>query len=521
MSNTKISELQETTDLAASYWIPLTQISGNTNTSKKMSSANFKVACKWDPWTPWAAGTQFDCTVAGTGWDYTTIWAALAAGKSNIFVKNGTYTETYWDCTAKNAIITGQSMLWVVVTFSQDVANTSNCYINADNGTGFNIKNITFNITYSGWNYVFIYTSTSFADKKFKIEWCAINYGQWNNPSSGEYRKLVSGTYIDMTYNSTLMTIPRSFENGFFDCYFYTNYDKIWWNNPLVLWYSWFNYFKECRFTTDTSAWTINLNGITILDSCFLDIYRYSWGWLAVIDTTINLKAGWSHSNNAWWPWSSIDFYSMRDSYIKYNTSVTTSTDMNIYYGCINTNLNILVNINFGNTWVVYPVTGNIITTTGNIICDKSMSSNNYFTCANFTLSNTQDTKCTGNKILCSSGTASMWYGAYQCISWNDIYASNTVLWQNTISWWDNSTFSGNNVRWTFEIHRRFGTISWNCFNTSLLFGSTGYENVFSGNRCSTIAIRASGNYNVITGNQNWAITDWATGTIKIGNRNN
>jgi hypothetical protein len=45
-------------------------------------------------WKNISGGQTFDCVVAASGGDYTTVGAAITAGKTSIFVKDGTYTET-------------------------------------------------------------------------------------------------------------------------------------------------------------------------------------------------------------------------------------------------------------------------------------------------------------------------------------------------------------------------------------------------------------------------------------------
>lgn len=510
MSNTKISELVETTDLTWSYWIPLTQISWNTNTSKKMSSANFKQACIWPAWP---AGSQFDCTVATSGWDYTTVWAALAAGKTNIFVKDGLYTEDFWDCTnGKYITITGQSMLGVRITFNN--TNTHNsCYIDASNGAALIVSKIKFFLTFTGTNYNFVYTSSSFVGIPFKFSNCYFYYNQGTNSTVGSTRRLVNWTYIDLSYGSWLpITLPRSFENGFFDSYFYTAYDKAGSDYAIRLWDTWLNYFEWCRFTTDTSAGSVNLNWVTVLNRCFLDVFKYSGWGLSINDTTINLKDWGSQADGSWFTNPVINFYEANNSYIKYNTSVAYGTGITLYYNMNNCKFDVLgMNVIVWWAWDVAYMSASMVNCTGNISAAKCIATGNNLVGTNIWIANAQNMVFTGNKVV---GIFTSDNISFQTIT------GNSFLWVvNLASGSDYSTFSWNQVWGALSIVWRYATISGNGISGNVTMSSSTGECVFSGNKCWTITISAGSNYNVITGNQNSTITDWGTGTIKSGNR--
>ena len=60
----------------------------------------------------------FQTTVATSGGDYTSISAAVTAGKTRIFVRNGDYTETTAITLLANTIIVGESKRGVEITFT-------------------------------------------------------------------------------------------------------------------------------------------------------------------------------------------------------------------------------------------------------------------------------------------------------------------------------------------------------------------------------------------------------------------
>lgn len=92
----------------------------------------------------WAAAggkTLFECVVAPSGGDYTTLGAAIAAGKTRIFVRNGTYAESGEYTIPANCVIIGESKYGAII----DVSGTTNHRILiADTATKVSLKNLTF-----------------------------------------------------------------------------------------------------------------------------------------------------------------------------------------------------------------------------------------------------------------------------------------------------------------------------------------------------------------------------------------
>jgi parallel beta-helix repeat protein len=102
----------------------------------------------WRGVAPAAGGGQtlYESIVAPSGGDYTTLGAALAAGKTRIFVRNGTYNETGENSIASNTIIIGESRDGVII----EVDGTTNDRFLLGNGaeiTKVQISNLTFKCT--------------------------------------------------------------------------------------------------------------------------------------------------------------------------------------------------------------------------------------------------------------------------------------------------------------------------------------------------------------------------------------
>jgi hypothetical protein len=81
--------------------------------------------------TDWVSNTvsfakqSYDTIVASSGGDYTTISAAVAAGKTRIFVRNGTYNESVsFTASAANTHIIGESMEGTIINIGNDKAFT-------------------------------------------------------------------------------------------------------------------------------------------------------------------------------------------------------------------------------------------------------------------------------------------------------------------------------------------------------------------------------------------------------------
>lgn len=83
----------------------------------------------------------FEAVVGATSADYTTVYDALAAGKTRIFVRNGTYAnEPKWNIATANTVITGESYGGVDISFAEDTAEHIHIKITAANFVAQNLK---------------------------------------------------------------------------------------------------------------------------------------------------------------------------------------------------------------------------------------------------------------------------------------------------------------------------------------------------------------------------------------------
>ena len=91
----------------------------------------------------------FEAVVGATDADYTTVAAALNAGKTRIFVRNGTYnSEPVWNISTANTIIVGESLGGVAITFADGGANQRHIYVNASLATFQNLKLTAYETTF-------------------------------------------------------------------------------------------------------------------------------------------------------------------------------------------------------------------------------------------------------------------------------------------------------------------------------------------------------------------------------------
>lgn len=85
----------------------------------------------------------YECVVdAGGGGDYTTLGAAITAGKTRIFIKAGSYTESAITTTTAAINIVGESRDGVVLNFGENSCTFS--------GANVNISNVTFTFSTGG-----------------------------------------------------------------------------------------------------------------------------------------------------------------------------------------------------------------------------------------------------------------------------------------------------------------------------------------------------------------------------------
>lgn len=100
----------------------------------------------------------FQATVGPTQADYKTVAEALNAGKTRIFVRNGTYAnEPRWVISNANTVIQGESESGVIITFGADAVNAQNVRISTSN---FICENMTLTAYEATAHTLFFFTST-------------------------------------------------------------------------------------------------------------------------------------------------------------------------------------------------------------------------------------------------------------------------------------------------------------------------------------------------------------------------
>lgn len=313
MSNTKISELPQTTSLPTWRWLPIVQPSGNTNISKKISTDDLKEACTWPAWPSWAL-IIYDCVVAPTWWDYTTVWDALNALKTSIFVKEWNYTETYWDIRRNYAWEVTNIMCEseaCVFTFNNTDAH-SGMYVKMDTITWISITWWTFNITLNS-------TNTKFLS------------GGWAMTQIFNRSKSIFNIDQDNTAVRTFHDCNFVDKNWFFQCRFNMLNE---WKKPTKIW-DWNSLFRDCVF----SWWEIIFGSWTEYaryENCDLESVKWVWyNYWTYINCQFSNIAQVRFYNNAWTTgsWSSI-ISKLIDTSIVFGSNITdTCLNLEIYNG--------------------------------------------------------------------------------------------------------------------------------------------------------------------------------------------
>ena len=324
----------------------------------------------------------FDAVVATSWGDYTTVTAAIAAGKRNILVRAGWYTESSWEYTVdSNLSIIGE---WnVVINFNNISSNT---YI----GILWNlyVRGIKFAITLNSTATTFIknytwswyqkktqtfetctFTTTESASNTFL---CSTNTNTQFNNCYMEFTNTTNAIYLTWLYASYIWcTISGGKINTFQWQY---TWCKFSWNTIVVSWssqfdncifsnmvFSWTLWFATTCTISSTITWTLSLGKI---NACYisadaLDISltgNISWsyistGWNIIFNgwliSASELNATWNYINNA--------SFQMTWCIVRAGTAFALST----YYNVITGNRFISKWYTFTvNTWSI----GNIIT---------------------------------------------------------------------------------------------------------------------------------------------------------------
>lgn len=333
MANTKISALTANTN--PNWWEELVYAYNNANgkmtlntmktfantwqQAELVSGTNIKtingnsILWSWNLVISWWGGgwgdSSFDAVVdAGWGGDYTSVSAAIAAGKYNIFVKNWSYTETAWrDPYSNNKSflhIVWESESGVNITFPS-TATTANWYLidmGYGNAADFYMENISFNITLTDSNDTFYYDNwwTNFVVKN-----CSFNYTtNVATPWASKHRLFITKVISeDVSYYNLWR-----FNAWLYGCYFNTETTKIIniCRNVMSSYY--------CKFYS--SAWRIQLverNGKACLHDCYIDTYELGWTYeFEVHNCYINIT--WNVYDDNWY---NLEFIRADSSYVK------------------------------------------------------------------------------------------------------------------------------------------------------------------------------------------------------------
>jgi len=142
--------------------------------------------------------TLYECVVAPSGGDYTTLGDALAAGKTRIFIRNGTYSET-GENTLGTAYIVGESRDGVII----DVDGTTNDRFLLGNGS-LEIRNVTFQGPANGTDYLLEATSTR-TKGHFLLDNVRLKFGgvSLTNNTTGDFDFAITNSEIDCGASSS------------------------------------------------------------------------------------------------------------------------------------------------------------------------------------------------------------------------------------------------------------------------------------------------------------------------------
>lgn len=156
-------------------------------------------------YTPAAGGGQtlYDAIVAGSGGDYTTLGAAVAAGKKYIFVRDGTYSESSFTASAVGLQIVGESRENTILSLAASNAIT----LSGNNQTITNLK-----ITFAANGSTGLYIDGDYSQ--------ATNLHITNSSGSSALLYRVRGNY-SITYGclfevkTGINTVAFKWDNGF------------------------------------------------------------------------------------------------------------------------------------------------------------------------------------------------------------------------------------------------------------------------------------------------------------------
>lgn len=113
MADSKITELTELTEVADGDLLVIVDDPSGSPITKKITRANLVTGVG-------GGQTLYECVVAASGGDYTTVGDALTAGKTRIFVRNGTYTESAITTSTNDIVIVGESPNGAILSLGEN-----------------------------------------------------------------------------------------------------------------------------------------------------------------------------------------------------------------------------------------------------------------------------------------------------------------------------------------------------------------------------------------------------------------
>lgn len=265
-------------DIIVTWWTWYTAWTG-------IDITGWVISATW--WVWWQDIYDAIVDASGNG-DYTTIWAAVAAGKYNLYIKNWNYTEeaaldvsTWWYLS-----LIWESRDWVVVTIPNTVVPVSGAFIKMWGSEKYlYIYNIKFNITFNSDMYYFCLSGWNKFD--IRIEDCDFVYS--SSFSSRRYL-FYCNNCIEIGTGSDLQEIcPKYPWNWVYWCTFYTESSSP---NRVEIFLDWW-YFDSCSFTTWASAWEICHSSYWIYNNCYFDVFQLDWGWHMFINSIVKVKSWW------------------------------------------------------------------------------------------------------------------------------------------------------------------------------------------------------------------------------------
>ena len=224
-----------------------------------------------------AGQTAFDAVVATSWGDYTTVTAAIAAGKRNILVRAGNYTETSWlYSTDSNLSVIGE---WnVVCTF-----NNTSTYKYIAILWNLYVRGIKFSVTLNATATVFVHNDTSswYQQKTQTFETCSFSVTE-----STTNTKLCNA-YTNTLFNNCYIAFTNTV-NYIDMCWLTASFIGCAITGGKINIYQW--QYNQCKLTSSTvqsSSW-VYLSDCYFYNIVFSwDIWTMSWCYMESITGTL------------------------------------------------------------------------------------------------------------------------------------------------------------------------------------------------------------------------------------------